>query len=58
MYEEGDITVLWNQTVHTDRKVAANTPDIIIKKKEITCTLIYVIILVDRNVVRKEAERS
>ena len=39
--EEGDVTVLWNQAVHTDREVTANRPDIIIKnKKEKTCTLI------------------
>jgi hypothetical protein len=39
VYEEGDVTVLWNQAVHTDREVTANRPDIIIKnKKEKTCT--------------------
>jgi hypothetical protein len=27
MYEKGDVTVLWNQAVHTDRKVTANRPD-------------------------------
>ena len=32
--EEGDVTVLWNQAVHTDREVTANRPDIIIKKKK------------------------
>ena len=38
--EEGDVTVLWNQAVHTDREVTANRPDIIIKnKKDKTCTL-------------------
>jgi len=31
LYEEGDVTVLWNQEVHTDREVTANRPDIIIK---------------------------
>jgi hypothetical protein len=31
--EEGEVTVLWNQAVHTDREVTANRPDIIIKKK-------------------------
>ena len=35
MYEEGDVTVLWNQAVHTDRQVTANRPDIIIKKQKI-----------------------
>jgi len=33
VYEEGDVTVLWNQAVHTDREVTANRPDIIIKNK-------------------------
>jgi hypothetical protein len=31
VYEEEDVTVLWNQAVHTDREVTANRPDIIIK---------------------------
>ena len=57
VYEEGDVTVLWNQAVHTDTEVTANRPDIIIRnKKEKTCTLIDVAIPVDRNVVQKEAE--
>jgi hypothetical protein len=30
VYEEGEVTVLWNQAVHTDREVTANRPDIII----------------------------
>ena len=58
VYEEGDVTVLWNQTVHTDRDVTANRPDIIIiNKKEKTCTLIDVAILAYRNVMQKEAEK-
>jgi len=59
--EEGDVTVLWNQAVHTEREVTANRPDIIIKnkkKKEKTCTLIDVAIPADRNVVQKEAEKE
>jgi hypothetical protein len=39
-YEEEDVTVLWNQAVHTDRESTASRPDIIIKiKKEKTCIL-------------------
>ena len=50
MCEDGDVTVLWNQAVHTDREVTANGPDITIKnKKEKACTLIDVAILADRN---------
>jgi len=52
--EEGDVTVLWNQALHTDREVTANRTDIIIKnKKEKTCTLIDVAIPADRNVCAK-----
>ena len=29
--EKGDVTVLWNQAVHTDREVTAHRPDIINK---------------------------
>jgi hypothetical protein len=59
MYEEGDVTVLWNQAAHTEREVTAKRPDIIIKnKKEKPCTVIDVAIPADRNVVRKEAEKS
>jgi len=57
--EEGDVTVLWNQAVHTDREVTANRPVIIIKnKKEKTCTLTDVAIPADRNVVQKEEEKK
>ena len=31
VYGEGDVTVLWDQAVHTDREVTANRPDIILK---------------------------
>jgi len=49
VYEKGNITVLWNQAVHTDREVTAYRPDIIIKnKKEKTCTLIDVAIPANR----------
>ena len=33
-YEGRDVTMLWNQAVHTDREVTANRPDIIIKNKK------------------------
>jgi hypothetical protein len=53
VFEEGDVTMLWNQAVHTHTEITANRPDIIIKnKKENTCTLIYVAIPADRNVVQ------
>jgi hypothetical protein len=59
VYEKGDVTVLWNKAVHTDREVTANRIYIIIKnKKDKTCTLTDVSIPADRNVVQKEAEKS
>ena len=57
--EEGDVTMLWNQAVHTDREVTANRPDIIIKnKKETTCTLIDVAIPADRILCKRKLKRS
>jgi len=57
--EEGDVTVLWNQAIHTEREVTANRPDIIIKNiKEKTYTLIDVAIPADRNFVQKEGKGS
>jgi hypothetical protein len=35
--EEGDVTVLWDQAVHTYREVTANRADIIIKNKKERC---------------------
>jgi hypothetical protein len=59
VYEEGDVTVLWNELVHTDREVTANRSDIIIKhKKQKICTLIDVAISADINFVQKEAEKK
>jgi len=46
-------------SVHTDREVTANRPDIRIKNKKVkTCTLIDVAIPAHRNVVQKEAEKK
>jgi hypothetical protein len=50
-----DVTVLWNQGVHTEREVTAHKPDIIVKnKREKKCILIDVAIPADRNVTQKE----
>ena len=34
VYEQEDVTVLWNQAVHADGEVRANRSDIIIKNKK------------------------
>jgi hypothetical protein len=57
VYEQEDVTLLWNQAVHIDREVTANGHDIIIKnKKEKTRILVDEAIPADRKVVQKEAE--
>jgi len=54
-----EMSLLWNQAVHTDREVTVNRPDIIIKnKKGKICTLIDVAIPIDGNVVQKEAQEK
>jgi len=59
VYEEGDVTVLWNRAVHTDREVTTSRPDIIIKnKKEETRTLIDIAIPANRNVVQMGAKKK
>jgi len=59
VYELEDVTVLWNQAVHTDREVAAKRPDVIIKnKQDKTFILIGVAIPTDRNVMQKEVEKK
>jgi len=58
VYLERDITVWWNQAMHTNREVTANRPDITLKnKKDKTCTLIDVALPAERNVVQKEEEK-
>jgi hypothetical protein len=59
VHEQEDVTLLWNQGIHTERKVTPNRPDIIIKnKKEKTRILIDVTIPADWNVMQKEAEEN
>jgi len=56
--QEGNVTILWNQQVQTDRTIPNNKPDIIIRDNEKgTCMLIDVVISGDRNVIKKEAEK-
>lgn len=58
VYEQEDITVLWNHAVCTDREVTTNRSDKIIQNKEKkTYLLIDVAVPADRNVVQKEVEK-
>jgi hypothetical protein len=54
----GNVTILWNQQVQTDRIITNNKPDMIISDNEKrTCMLIDVAISGDRNVIKKEGEK-
>lgn len=56
--DNGEVTVIWNEQVQTDRTILANKPDIIIKDlKENTCLIIDVAVPMDVNVQRKESEK-
>ena len=56
---EGDnVTILWDFTIHTDRQINANRPDIVIKDlKQKTCFLIDLSVSADRNISVKEYEK-
>jgi hypothetical protein len=54
----GNVTILWNQQVQTERTIPNNKPDITIRDNEKrTCMLIDVAISGDGNVIKKEAEK-
>ena len=49
--EGNDVTILWDFTIHNDRSVKADRPDITVKDhKEKTCLLIDMTVPSDRNV--------
>ena len=55
----GKVTILLNQKLQTDRTFTNNKSDIIIRDNEKgTCMLIDVAISGDRNVIKKEAEKT
>ena len=54
----GKVTILWNRQVRTERTIANNKSDIIMRDNEKrTCILIDAAISADSNVIRKEAEQ-
>jgi hypothetical protein len=54
----GNVTILRNQQVQTDRTIPNNKPDFLIRdNKKRTCKLIDVAISGERNVIKKEAEK-
>ena len=56
--ENDNITILWDMSIHTDREIKANRPDIIIKDKvEKTCMLIDMTVPSDKNISVKVVEK-
>lgn len=56
--DNGDTTIIWDMPVHTDREIAANRPDIIVKEKHAkSCLLIDVSIPTDKNTSVKVMEK-
>ena len=56
--EKNNITILWNMPIHTDRTIAANRPDIVLKnKKDKTCLLIDMTVPLDDNTSVKTTEK-
>jgi hypothetical protein len=55
--QEGNVIILWNQQVQTDRTIPNNKPDVIIRDtKQETRMIIDVAVLGDRNEIKEEAE--
>ena len=55
----GKVTILWNLQAQTDITIPNSKPDIIIRDNEKgTCMLIDVAILGDRNVIKKEDQKT
>ena len=56
--ENDSITILWDMPIHTDRTIAANRPDIVLKsKKDKICLLIDMTIPLDTNTSVKTTEK-
>lgn len=50
-----EVTIAWNFTINTDRKIEVNQPDITVKIfKENTCIMINVTVPADKNISLKE----
>ncbi|KAL1447369.1 hypothetical protein WDU94_013907 [Cyamophila willieti] len=56
--QHGDIVMLYDQQIRTDRTIPCNKPDLVIKNvKERTCILVDVSVPADTNIDKKEAEK-
>ena len=58
LVETEDITIMWDTTIPTDKKIKANRPDICLRnRKTNTCLLIDISCLADGNIGKKHAEK-
>ena len=56
--ENDSVTILWDMPIHTERTIAANRPDIVLKnKKDKTCPLIDMTTPLDTNTLFKTTEK-
>ena len=56
--ERDNMTTLWDLSIHTDREIRANRPDIVIKdKQEKSCLLIDMSIPTEKNISGKVTEK-
>ena len=56
--ENHSVTILWDTPIHTDKTIAANRPDIVLKNKENkTCLVIDITIPLDTNTSVKTTEK-
>ena len=56
--ESTEVKILWDFTIHTDRKIDANRPDIIIKDhREKTCIMLDVSVPADKNISLEEFQK-
>ena len=56
--ESTEVTILWDFTIHTDRRIDANRPDIIIKDhREKTCIMLNVAVPPDKDISLKEFQK-
>ena len=56
--EGENVTVLWDFSIHTDRTIKANRPDIVIKDKiNKTCQIIDMAVPSDKNILVKEFDK-
>ena len=56
--ENNEVTILWDMSIHTDRELSANRPDIVVKDHQVkSCHLIDISVPSDKNTSLKTSEK-